>query len=1061
MSLDLLASNKNNYNKKATLKLEWIFGIKKDIWPNVFILDLETIVYPASHHIVIYNHTKRLPLNQQQTFIQGSQFSKGFTNIAIWNLNKKYIVAAEDHQEGCIINAYLISSNFGIHNYPTKIIPFAVQDMKLRINKVYHMAFSQREKGNTYFASTVLLESPCLIIWKWDINDDNKEKESNIYPLNIPSEAEHNNLHYNSSNQVVKFFQISFSIFKNENFCLVSNNFIQYYHITEKMPVVVKSYSEFRSEILNYCWMIDGEFCVTTYDQILIFSVLNMEVVFEIDNFNENIPRQIVNQIHSNDNFFVCFGNNKLLKIFNKTEHGYKLEFENIVDLDSKENKENKDFNYDFQCVVFSNYENSVHSANNAQLNNEEDSTQNKLSQYETYTYFATTTNNDLIKLSVKLSLSNGTYSINTQYVISSFHHDSIEGMDICISKPYVVTVSKDKSLRLWNYLDRTMMQCKYYDEEMYSIAYHPSGMHALVSFAEKIRPLNIYYDDITFMTQTGIQAKKAKDVKFSSGGQFFAFDSQLKIEIWDFLNMHLLNNGQQTSRSKINSISFKMDDEALLICCNDALYEWKIGDLPQRHQQLKTNNFNNAWYIPNTKNEVIASIDDGTLKKISELSNTVGIESKFDYNFSNLFVFKFSRYLLGAVVNSDNINPLSNTKENQGFMYNIGGNQNTGVNKSINSQVSVHANLKLINPLTIEREYSTTTCLKLFHDINYLSSSNSNEPLIPAHSGDTTRIRVNYDENLVFSSGKDGCLNIYSITDAGNEFDEARVSMITDRAAEKYTSVVLIKKSKLKDLEMDKINQPEKLEELLKNKRTHNIERRETLQKRLDTIKNKIASTKRAAQDDLINKKSELEKKIEDSSKNLSELNSRLINEYERCKNDFQIQLTEMQRKVEVRREQLRKDKENFKKKMADFKRRHYEDIETITVEKEKEVLALEKHQKELDEEISILKEKMKVDVNATIWLNNKIIANIEDNISELKRGIENLKNYHKQQENKLKEKKEKQNQDLDVLEKEITQIKEQKQYQMRRREQLIDQKKVRTCNNQLLYYYFFLIVT
>lgn len=1033
MSYEILSSNKN-LNSKTSLKLEWIFGIRKDIWPNIFVLDMETIVYPASHYIVIYNHTKRLPLNQQQTFIQGTQFSKGFTNIAIWNISssKKYIVVAEDHSDGAIINTYLIQPNLGIHNYPNKVVSFAVQDMKLKLNKVYHMTFSNRDKGNYYFAATVQLEEPFLIVWKWDIIDDSKEKESHIYPLDIPSDYLNN---YNSNNHSEKFFNISFSIFKNENFCLVSNSYFQYYNITEKKPVVLYTFNEEISEIVNYCWLVDGDFCITTKDQIIVISLLEFKILYEFDNTNESIPRQVINQIHSNENFIVAFGNSKLLRIYNKVDGSYENVFETIVDLDSKENKESKDLLYDFHCHAFSHYENSALSS----IDKDQEDDVFKLNQYETYTYFVTTTNNDLIKLTIKLSLSNRTYSITTQYVISSFHYDSIEGMDICTSKPYVITVGKDKTLRLWNYLDRTMMQSKYYDEEMFSVAYHPSGMHALLSFAEKIRPINIYYDEISYMTQTGIQAKKAKDIKFSKGGQFFSFDSQLKIEVWDFLNMHLINNAQQAVRSKINSISFRQEDDAILICCIDSIYEWKIGDLPQRHQQLKSNNFNTAWYIPNTKNEVIAAIDDGTLKKINELSNPIGIENKFDYNFSNLFVFKFSKFLLGSVTTAD-FSEISNfNKEN----INVNPITNNMINNS-NSQNNIFNSQKIHNPLHVTRETHNTTCLKLFHDINYLAQNNSNESLIPAHYGETTRVKVNYDENVVFTSGKDGCLNIYSITDLATEFEEARINIITDKAAEKFTSVVLIKKSKLKDLEMDKLNQPEKLEELLKNKRTHNIEKKESLQKKLDSIKNKIAATKRAAQDDLINKKSELEKKVEDSSKNLNELNSRLINEYERCKNDFQIQLTEMQRKVEVRREQLRKDKENFKKKMGDYKRRHHEEIESINYDKNQEVQALEKHEKELDEEICLLKEKMKFDVNATNWLNSKVLTNIDENINELKRGIENLKNYHKQQENKLKEKKEKQNQDLDVLEKEITQIKEQKTYQIKRKDQLLDQKKV-----------------
>ncbi len=101
------------------------------------------------------------------------------------------------------------------------------------------------------------------------------------------------------------------------------------------------------------------------------------------------------------------------------------------------------------------------------------------LNNYEVYTYFTTTTINDLIKLTIKYSINNKTYSFYTEHLISAFHSDSIEGLDVCVNKPYIITGSKDK------YLIK-MVQQKQMEDEIYSVAFHPSGMHALVSGVEK-----------------------------------------------------------------------------------------------------------------------------------------------------------------------------------------------------------------------------------------------------------------------------------------------------------------------------------------------------------------------------------------------------------------------------------------------------------------------------------------------------------------------------------------------------------------------------------------------
>jgi hypothetical protein len=64
-------------NKKSQVRLEWIFGIRNDIRPNMYLLDNETLVYPAGHNLVIFNYTKKLPYKQIQQYIQGTPHSHG------------------------------------------------------------------------------------------------------------------------------------------------------------------------------------------------------------------------------------------------------------------------------------------------------------------------------------------------------------------------------------------------------------------------------------------------------------------------------------------------------------------------------------------------------------------------------------------------------------------------------------------------------------------------------------------------------------------------------------------------------------------------------------------------------------------------------------------------------------------------------------------------------------------------------------------------------------------------------------------------------------------------
>ena len=53
----------------------------------------------------------------------------------------------------------------------------------------------------------------------------------------------------------------------------------------------------------------------------------------------------------------------------------------------------------------------------------------------------------------------------------------------MCIRKPLVVTCGMDRSVRVWNYLTRTIEVMKFFNEQPHSVAFHPSGLHILVGF--------------------------------------------------------------------------------------------------------------------------------------------------------------------------------------------------------------------------------------------------------------------------------------------------------------------------------------------------------------------------------------------------------------------------------------------------------------------------------------------------------------------------------------------------------------------------------------------------
>lgn len=95
-------------------------------------------------------------------------------------------------------------------------------------------------------------------------------------------------------------------------------------------------------------------------------------------------------------------------------------------------------------------------------------------------TLFIVTSNHQLIKTNIALD---GTdEEAKTENVICSFHSDVITGMDTCIRKQIIVTCSKDKTVRIWNYNSKTLEICHPANEEALAVAMHPSGFHIIVA---------------------------------------------------------------------------------------------------------------------------------------------------------------------------------------------------------------------------------------------------------------------------------------------------------------------------------------------------------------------------------------------------------------------------------------------------------------------------------------------------------------------------------------------------------------------------------------------------
>uniref|UniRef100_A0A7S0VMW2 Cilia- and flagella-associated protein 57 n=1 Tax=Hemiselmis tepida TaxID=464990 RepID=A0A7S0VMW2_9CRYP len=206
----------------------------------------------------------------------------------------------------------------------------------------------------------------------------------------------------------------------------------------------------------------------------------------------------------------------------------------------------------------------------------------------------------------------------NFDFLATSFHSGQITGVDTCVRKPLVATCGLDKSVRMWNYVDKTLELTKYFNEEAHSLALHPSGLHLLVGFSDKMRLLNVVMDDMRPFKEFAIKA--CRECKFSHGGHMFAAVNGNTINVFATYTCENLGN-LRGHNGKVRSVCWSADDTKIVSCGMDgAVYEWNLKDFKRVGESvLKSCNYTCAVCTPDGK----TSFAVGSDKKIKEITDS------------------------------------------------------------------------------------------------------------------------------------------------------------------------------------------------------------------------------------------------------------------------------------------------------------------------------------------------------------------------------------------------------------------------------------------------------
>ncbi|TPX41520.1 hypothetical protein SeMB42_g05538 [Synchytrium endobioticum] len=339
----------------------------------------------------------------------------------------------------------------------------------------------------------------------------------------------------------------------------------------------------------------------------------------------------------------------------------------------------------------------------------------------------------------------NNTVSAAFRALSQPFHHGAITGLDLCCRKPLVATCSSDKSIRLWNYLSGQVDLVRYFPDEPFSVSLHPSGLYVLAGFSDKLRLMNVLMDDLRLYKEFAVRA--CREVRFSNGGHLFAAAHGNAIQVfntWTFDIVAVLKG----HNGKVRSLHWTPDDQFLVSAGSDgAVYTWSVLDSKRESEHiLKGCGYSSAVCTSNGK-KIYAVGSDRMLKQITDSAVTCEIDCGL---------------VLTQIILS-----------HSGRMMFAG--TSSGTVRSMKYPLSGDAS-----------DYQE-------HE---------------AHSGAVTRFRVSYDDQFLFSTGEDGCLYQF------------RVSNRDDRGIKRerglqFADEILITKSDMEEKAASTLELQRSLEEL------------------------------------------------------------------------------------------------------------------------------------------------------------------------------------------------------------------------------------------------------
>lgn len=732
----------------ATLIPRHIFGLKSDVANSVWFLEENLVMYPAGNNVVVYHTDTRT-----QKFIQGTEGSWGITALGVCPSNK-FVAIAERGQRASV----------SIYDLGTLKKRKLLSTSECNSNEYVSVCFSSNKQLLTLGGGP----DWTLVLWQW-------EKAKALSSVKV------------SNGAGSPLTQCSFNPVDPSVACVTGDGIFKAFRIVESlfkpMPNLLGQMEP--KTFTSHLWLND--------DRVLLATDGGDFILFEAGEYLATLEcapsngKAITCMASLSDGFIIgCEGGDIRVYLTVEDDRGYYREAKMLNVAESTIQSAGNNFlaqsspksSSAFQpgtvrrgMTSMSTFHSQGTQMQNMQQLQEETFEEAVMSiavsPSEEYAVVALNTN-QVVRVRLTSSDLLKQDEMTSHMLVDAFHRQGlgnmarITGLDVCVRKPLVVTCGLDRSVRVWDYLDNRNDLTKFFNEEAHSVSFHPSGLHVLVGFSDKLRLMNLLMDDLRIAKELPIKA--CRECQFSNGGHMFAAVNGNTIHVFNTYTCECIRM-MRGHNGKVRSLFWSQNDSQLISAGMDgAVYQWDLKENKRDGEYVKKGcNYTSA--ICNKSGDAVFAVgNDAMLREVEFPVSVVTKEIECRSTLSQLCISTSQRMLFGASADSSRPGAV------RSFKF----------------------------PLTGDYgEY-------------------------PSLAAPVTRMRLSWEDRFLFVAGEDGTLQVFEVrekdgrsgggvagTSAGGAFD----SMVAQSL--QYAEEILVTKSDLEEKNALMIELKSKVDEL------------------------------------------------------------------------------------------------------------------------------------------------------------------------------------------------------------------------------------------------------